>query len=714
MGIADFTITADPSSNAGYDATAGEVLTLQLENLPATDVYRVQWSVSQYSKDMPAITFSPVSGEPATPGGTVTATCPASGTHSLIIDCLVNNGVDQNGVTQASYQSARCVVIRSPGGLGKIVPAERTEYDTANGWTGRVNEMIDEVELLASATSDPVANTLVLRDDPGAGAGFGYVWTGSTPAASGQIRLTNGNSIVADNGSSTDVTLITQTAGAIEIGDALDAASIAMYAQSNGNISATASGAGTVGLIASGAGSFVSVITNGATVLSATGGAISLARVSAVRAIDDAAADAIDLVSKDVGDIVRVGEDTDALGIRLSVATGGFTDFNFNGTAALRVTATGLAFGNAVDGTIDVNSVAAGGGKNLLFNAGDVTAGAGDGGSIGLYPGTNAGGATGNVVCVMPIAGGTSGMFKLNDGTTNFLDAKATAALATFTFDRETQFDAGDDVIINVATGGAGDFIVKRNSTEIVRAKSTGLEFPTNSANAILAQAASSSPQSLTIRGAAATGAGVDGSHVLLEVGDAGSAADDAGEIKFNLKLSNGVSGIWRMRAPGAAVGDEIATFQHTDATGTSLWSHPGTLTTSAGAMNLTVSDDAFITAATTNAQNVAMFGTGDAGDGAGVLFVGNASAVPTTNPTAGFIIYGDAGAGKVRGSGGTVTTFGPAEPHCPRCGADFIVGEWVNEGMGKKLTICGPCMITTMETAGLDVSSFVFVREGI
>jgi hypothetical protein len=48
-------------------------------------------------------------------------------------------------------------------------------------------------------------------------------------------------------------------------------------------------------------------------------------------------------------------------------------------------------------------------------------------------------------------------------------------------------------------------------------------------------------------------------------------------------------------------------------------------------------------------------------GGGTGVLFVGNASVVPTTNPTSGGVLYTEAGALKYRGSSGTVTTIATA-----------------------------------------------------
>lgn len=52
---------------------------------------------------------------------------------------------------------------------------------------------------------------------------------------------------------------------------------------------------------------------------------------------------------------------------------------------------------------------------------------------------------------------------------------------------------------------------------------------------------------------------------------------------------------------------------------------------------------------------------TGSYGSGDGVVFLGNSTTVPTTNPSGGGILYTEAGALKYRGSSGTVTTLGNA-----------------------------------------------------
>ena len=48
-------------------------------------------------------------------------------------------------------------------------------------------------------------------------------------------------------------------------------------------------------------------------------------------------------------------------------------------------------------------------------------------------------------------------------------------------------------------------------------------------------------------------------------------------------------------------------------------------------------------------------------GGGIGVIYIANANTVPTTNPTAGGILYVESGALKYRGSSGTVTTIANA-----------------------------------------------------
>jgi hypothetical protein len=63
---------------------------------------------------------------------------------------------------------------------------------------------------------------------------------------------------------------------------------------------------------------------------------------------------------------------------------------------------------------------------------------------------------------------------------------------------------------------------------------------------------------------------------------------------------------------------------------------------------------------AITAAGNIGLWG-GSFGSGTLVLFIANATTVPTTNPTGGGILYAEAGALKWRGSAGTVTQLAAA-----------------------------------------------------
>lgn len=95
----------------------------------------------------------------------------------------------------------------------------------------------------------------------------------------------------------------------------------------------------------------------------------------------------------------------------------------------------------------------------------------------------------------------------------------------------------------------------------------------------------------------------------------------------------------------------------------------------------------------------------------AGGIFIANSTSVPTANPTGGSYMYADSGAIKARGSSGTITTFAPADPHCPTCGRDFAL-EWRNDEKDEHLAICVTCLVNTLHKAGHDRSKFAFVHK--
>jgi hypothetical protein len=73
------------------------------------------------------------------------------------------------------------------------------------------------------------------------------------------------------------------------------------------------------------------------------------------------------------------------------------------------------------------------------------------------------------------------------------------------------------------------------------------------------------------------------------------------------------------------------------------------------------------------------------------VIGIQNCDTNPSSNPSGGGILYAESGALKWRGSSGTSTTMGNAEPHCPACGADFML-EWASEKWGY-LALCIKCL---------------------
>lgn len=83
-------------------------------------------------------------------------------------------------------------------------------------------------------------------------------------------------------------------------------------------------------------------------------------------------------------------------------------------------------------------------------------------------------------------------------------------------------------------------------------------------------------------------------------------------------------------------------------------------------------------------------------GGGAGVIGIANATTAPGSNPSGGGVLYATAGAGTWRGSSGTVTTFGPAEPHCTACGRDCAL-EWKNPDAGWHLALCMWCLTDSL-----------------
>ena len=87
---------------------------------------------------------------------------------------------------------------------------------------------------------------------------------------------------------------------------------------------------------------------------------------------------------------------------------------------------------------------------------------------------------------------------------------------------------------------------------------------------------------------------------------------------------------------------------------------------------------------------------TPSAGGGNRVMFLHNAIAVPSTNPTGGVQVYVESGALKARSPAGTIETLVTNDPHCPNCGTDAGVTETRNDVFGEELITCKMCETRT------------------
>lgn len=94
-------------------------------------------------------------------------------------------------------------------------------------------------------------------------------------------------------------------------------------------------------------------------------------------------------------------------------------------------------------------------------------------------------------------------------------------------------------------------------------------------------------------------------------------------------------------------------------------------------------------------------------------LFVADCVTAPTGNPAAGGFLFSSGGGGWWRGSGGTVTNFGPSAPRCSACGHDFWRQAQCSPRFDAYLLECGWCgkvykkgpesILADLDTAELD-----------
>lgn len=180
---------------------------------------------------------------------------------------------------------------------------------------------------------------------------------------------------------------------------------------------------------------------------------------------------------------------------------------------------------------------------------------------------------------------------------------------------------------------------------------------------------------------------------VHIHTANAGSVTANAGADE--LVLENSTSSGMSILAPDASTSQIIFGSPSDNSGATVAWNY-NAKTFTLGSQTAS-GEIIMVTAAGTetmrldSSQNVGIRTPDQFGSGTGVLGVKDAGVNPSTNPTGGGVLYSDGGAGKWRSSGGTTTTFGPAEPHCKVCGRDFVL-EWENKKTGH-LIVCMWCL---------------------
>lgn len=144
---------ASPSSDAGFDAVAGETLTIRLEG---TGQLVSSFQLQSYDPDnkkhsprasegAPLLTLvgstSGRSAMAATPSSDITIAIPDEGANSWILRSVVSGGT-VDGAPNPDLYFERMIAVRSADGLRKIVANETTQYSPGS-WSGAFNDFVD-------------------------------------------------------------------------------------------------------------------------------------------------------------------------------------------------------------------------------------------------------------------------------------------------------------------------------------------------------------------------------------------------------------------------------------------------------------------------------------------------------------------------------------------------------------------------------------------
>lgn len=162
MADALFTINGDTSDH-GFDATSGLLVTLQLKTLPPSGVNTVRFQVfdaDDFDADQNPIQNPPAKAKdsveleldngteqgtsiaPLTVDGEVTIQLPVSTYDAWIVRCIVNGGMSTLDDGRVAFDRTlvheRMIVIRDADGFRPVVVTETSQYDAVHGWAPEV------------------------------------------------------------------------------------------------------------------------------------------------------------------------------------------------------------------------------------------------------------------------------------------------------------------------------------------------------------------------------------------------------------------------------------------------------------------------------------------------------------------------------------------------------------------------------------------------
>ena len=149
-------------ADAGFDAAAGDVIEVQLEDTPASDIWQTVFSCILRSDGRALPVFTPSTGIAATPTSAVRFTMPAAEWGTWSIQCQTNGGesVLVNGANDFTVNTkVRFFAVRTANfDLRHPLDDESTEY-TPNGPAVAIQEMMDAVDVATVGPTGPTGAT---------------------------------------------------------------------------------------------------------------------------------------------------------------------------------------------------------------------------------------------------------------------------------------------------------------------------------------------------------------------------------------------------------------------------------------------------------------------------------------------------------------------------------------------------------------------------